>query len=293
MEYDIVKFTLTDPEGHALHDEGLMQTGRDIIAAMAGEVGFESFEETPQGINGYIQTSLFSLEALDQIIKTISLGIKVDFTVDRAEDKDWNETWENEGFSPIVIGDECVIHDTHHPYTGPAIGLDITIDAKMSFGTGTHATTKMVVEQLLKTDLQGKRVLDCGCGTGILSVVASKRGASKIVGYDIDEWCVANTTHNAALNHVDNVEVLHGDIHVLSHTNGLFDVIVANINRNVLLADMSEMKNVMNAGGLLVLSGFYVSDSMMIARAAGNLGLSLQASNSEDDWCCLTFCSDF
>jgi ribosomal protein L11 methyltransferase len=292
MKYDIVKFTLSKTDGQPLLDDELMQTGRDIVAAMAGEAGFESFEETPHGIDGYIQTSLFSQEAIEGLAEAVPLDIKVTFTVSEAEDKDWNETWENEGFTPIVIGKECVIHDMRQPYTGPALDMDITIDAKMSFGTGTHATTRMVVAELLRNDLQGKRVLDCGCGTGILSIVASKRGASKVVGYDIDEWSVANTLHNAELNRVYNVDVLHGDIHVLSHINGLFDVIVANINRNVLLADMADMKDVMHAGALLVLSGFYNSDSMMIAERAGKMGLSLVSTETEDDWCCLTFRSD-
>ncbi len=292
MKYDIVKFTLSKTDGQPLLDDELMQTGRDIVAAMAGEAGFESFEETPHGIDGYIQTSLFSQEAIEGLAEAVPLDIKVTFTVSEAEDKDWNETWENEGFTPIVIGKECVIHDMRQPYTGPALDMDITIDAKMSFGTGTHATTRMVVAELLRNDLQGKRVLDCGCGTGILSIVASKRGASKVVGYDIDEWSVANTLHNAELNRVYNVDVLHGDIHVLSHINGLFDVIVANINRNVLLADMADMKDVMHAGALLVLSGFYNSDSMMIAERAGKMGLSLVSTETEDDWCCLTFRSE-
>lgn len=292
MKYDIVKFTLSKTDGQPLLDDELMQTGRDIVAAMAGEAGFESFEETPHGIDGYIQTSLFSQEAIEGLAEAVPLDIKVTFTVSEAEDKDWNETWENEGFTPIVIGKECVIHDMRQPYTGPALDMDITIDAKMSFGTGTHATTRMVVAELLRNDLQGKRVLDCGCGTGILSIVASKRGASKVVGYDIDEWSVANTLHNAELNRVYNVDVLHGDIHVLSHINGLFDVIVANINRNVLLADMADMKDVMHAGALLVLSGFYNSDSMMIAERAGKMGLSLVSTETEDDWCCLAFRSE-
>ena len=154
-----------------------------------------------------------------------------------AEYRNWNEQWENEGFEPIVIDGRCIIHDTKHPAGDKAPDsptLDITIEARQAFGTGTHETTRMIVGELLKMDLKGKRILDCGCGTGILGIVASKCGASEIVAYDIDEWSVENARHNAKLNGVKNMEVLEGDRNVLSHVSGVFDVVLANINRNIL-----------------------------------------------------------
>ena len=167
--------------------------------------------------------------------------------------------------------------------------LDITIDAKLAFGTGNHETTRMIVRELMNYDLEGKRVLDCGCGTGILSIVASKRGAKEVVSYDIDEWCTRNTEHNAQLNDVKNLEVLLGDAHVLSHVSGVFDVVLANINRNILLADMPRFKEVMTHGSVLIISGFYEEDSMILAEKAGELGMSLRCANSENNWCMLQF----
>lgn len=148
----------------------------------------------------------------------------------------------------------------------------------------------MMVSQLLSIELEGKRVLDCGCGTGILSIVAAKCGAHQVVGYDIDEWSVENSLHNAQLNEVaDKMEVLHGDANVLSHINGLFDVVVANINRNILLADMKSFAEVMANGAKLLLSGFYVEDGISIAEHAGELGLTLDQTVSENNWCCMSF----
>ena len=176
-------------------------------------------------------------------------------------------------------------------HTPPSIdgALDIVIDARMAFGTGTHETTQMMVGELLRHDLEGKRVLDCGCGTGILSIVASKSGASDIVAYDIDEWSVENTEHNARLNGVDNIEVLTGDVNVLSHVSGLFDYVLANINLNILLADMASIREVMASGGHLLVSGFYTSDVEALKAEAQRLGLTCQSSISSGSWAMLSF----
>ena len=164
--------------------------------------------------------------------------------------------------------------------------LRIAIDAKMAFGTGTHETTRMIVSSLLDTDLSGKRVIDCGCGTGILGIVAAKLGASEVVSYDIDNWSVENTQHNAKLNGVD-IEVLEGDRNVLSHVSGLFDIVMANINRNILLDDMHAYEDVMQHNGILILSGFYQSDIQMLKEKAAELGLIEVKRLTDGDWCCL------
>ncbi len=292
MKYYTLKFRLLTPEGNEIKDESLKQLGRELLVGMTANTDIEAFEDTDDGLNGYVQTNLFDKETLDEAIRSIPLEIKIVYEVENSEYKDWNEAWENEGFEPIVIGNRCVIHDTHNTIQGTNTPIDITIDARMAFGTGTHETTKMVVEALLDCDLAGKRVLDCGCGTGILSLVAAKKGASWVVAYDIDEWSVKNSMHNAELNSVQSIEVLHGDANVLSHINGLFDVVVANINRNILLADMPRFKDVMAAGAKLILSGFYTADSVYIAESAGKLGLSLVQSATDNDWCCLVLQSD-
>ena len=286
MKYYVANFQIKDAPS--------ISDCRDLLATMASEAGFESFEETDEGLNGYVQQSMLDESKLRELLGDFPIeGVKISYTLSQVEDKDWNEQWENEGFEPIVVGDRCVIHDTKHQADAALRGrkdlLDITIEAKQAFGTGTHETTRLIVGQLLQMDLKGKRVLDCGCGTGILGIVASKMGAQSVVGYDIDEWSVENARHNAELNGVRNMEVLEGNQSVLSHVSGIFDVVLANINRNVLMADMPAMKEVMSHEGILILSGFYAEDGIMIAEKAGSLGLSLSKTSSENNWCMLLF----
>ena len=286
MKYYVANFQIKDAPS--------ISDCRDLLATMASEAGFESFEETDEGLNGYVQQSMLDESKLRELLGDFPIeGVKITYTLSQVEDKDWNEQWENEGFEPIVVGDRCVIHDTKHQADAALPGrkdlLDITIEAKQAFGTGTHETTRLIVGQLLQMDLKGKRVLDCGCGTGILGIVASKMGAQSVVGYDIDEWSVENARHNAELNGVRNMEVLEGNQSVLSHVSGIFDVVLANINRNVLMADMPAMKEVMSHEGILILSGFYAEDGIMIAEKAGSLGLSLSKTSSENNWCMLLF----
>ncbi len=267
-----------------------MHTTYELVAAMAGEAGFESFETEGDTLVGYVQEALFDKEALDEALSQFPIeGVSVSYTLHDVEDKDWNADWENNGFEPIDIDGRCVIHDTLHPTPALAGAMDVVIDAKMAFGTGCHATTRMMVRALLNNDLRGKRVLDCGCGTGILGIVAAKAGAAEVVGYDIDEWSVENTRHNARLNHVDNLEALTGDIKVLSHVDGLFDVVVANINRNILLNDMPELREVMASESLLIISGFYESDAGQLIACAQGLGLSVITTSSDGDWSSLVF----
>ncbi len=267
-----------------------LHTAYELVAAMAGEAGFESFETEGDTLVGYVQEALFDKEALDEALSQFPIeGVSVSYTLHDVEDKDWNADWENNGFEPIDIDGRCVIHDTLHPTPEHPDVMDVVIDAKMAFGTGCHATTRMMVRALLDLDLGGKRVLDCGCGTGILGIVAAKAGAAEVVGYDIDEWSVENTRHNARLNNVDNLEALTGDIKVLSHVDGLFDVVVANINRNILLNDMSELREVMASDGMLIISGFYESDAGQLIACAQGLGLSVITTSSVGDWASLVF----
>lgn len=272
-------------------DDALLQPSRELLADAVAEAGFESFEDTQEGLTGYVQVDLFDENILKKAIADFPIGeAKIAYTVSKAEQKDWNEAWEQEGFDPIFIEDQCVIYDARQqgntPLSSLIAPLRIGIEAQMAFGTGTHNTTRMVVAALLKSDLKGKRVLDCGCGTGILSIVAAKCGAKDVVAYDIDEWSVENTQHNAELNNVE-LEVLEGDKNALTHVNGLFDVVMANINRNILLDDMQAYEDVMQHDGIMILSGFYEQDAPILLERAEELGLKEKMRLISGDWCCL------
>ena len=271
--------------------EDLMQVCKDLLADSAAEAGFESFEETEEGMEAYVQKELFDKELLDQNIKEFPIeGTEISYEVEEAEDKDWNQEWEDQGFEPICINDQILIYDAKHPdlhSTTSPDHIEIGIEAKLAFGTGNHETTRMIVSSLMNMNLYKKRVLDCGCGTGILGIVASKLGASDVVGYDIDEWSVNNAQHNAQLNGVDNMEVLFGNASVINHISGMFDLVMANINRNILLADMKSFRSVLNEGGYLILSGFYNEDIPVLIEKAEELGLREVSRRDEEGWACL------
>ena len=282
MKYFEVDFTLTPNDSDA----------RDLLAALAGEAGFETFEETDTGLKGYVQQSLFSEEVLEEVLTDFPFdGTTITYDIREAENKDWNEQWEQEGFDPIIISDGAIIiHDGRHlPFSVSSQCTEIEIDARLAFGTGTHETTRMVCSTLFEHTPKG-RVLDCGTGTGILSICALKLGASEAVGYDIDEWSVDNARHNAVINHVDNrFQSLLGDATILNKVEGMFDIVMANINRNILLADMPLFRKKMATGAFLILSGFYTADIPMLAEKAESLGLTLESQRQDNDWACLVF----
>ncbi len=199
------------------------QDVRDILVALAGCNGFESFTEEDNELIGYCQESVFNLHSLKKILDEFPIpNIQITFSINKIEDKNWNEEWEKNGFNPIVIDNRCAVicKNTMEKQSVQTliakIPMKVIIDAQQSFGTGTHETTQMIVSLLLNQDMQGKRVLDCGCGTGILSIVAAKCGAQDVVCYDIDDWSVRNTKHNAELNNV-KLDILEGIKNVLSH----------------------------------------------------------------------------
>lgn len=269
--------------------DGMIQIARDLLTDALGEAGFETFEDTEDGIKGYVQESLFDENAMNDVISNFMLpDVTINANIQEAEYKNWNEEWEEAGFERININDSITIYDARHDDgNGIASGISIGIETKQAFGTGTHETTRMIVSTLLNIDLKGKRVLDCGCGTGILGIAASKLGASEVVGYDIDEWSSENAIHNAELNGVGNMKVMLGDASVLKSVEGKFDVVLANINRNILLADMPAFVSVMADNSLLILSGFYASDVDLLIEKASSLGLSKIDTKSDSEWTCL------
>ena len=284
MKYYGVNFTIEAPAE-------LMQDARDILSALAGEAGFETFEDTDEGVKGYVQQGLFDEALLKALIGDFPLpSCTVAYTVSEAEDKDWNEQWEQQGFEPIVVNDTLVIHDGRHLPSGIRPQTSIEIDAHLAFGTGTHETTRMMVGQLMSLDLTDKRVLDCGTGTGILGIAALKLGAREAVGYDIDEWSADNARHNAVINMVDGqFTSLLGDASILKEVSGQFDVVLANINRNILLNDMEAFVGKMAPHSTLLLSGFYEQDIPMLEEKAASLGLKKQTQQHDGDWACLMF----
>ena len=286
MKYYEIDFKISAPNE-------LMQDACDLLAALTGEAGLETFEETETGVKGYVQQALFDNVALNDALADFPFeNVKIDYTITEAEDKDWNEQWENEGFEPIVIGSKCVVHDGRHLPQGE-YDISVETDAKLAFGTGTHETTRMVVASLLDLQVEGKTLLDCGCGTGILGIVALKAGACHATGYDIDEWSTSNSLHNAIINYVDDrYEVMLGDASVLNTIDRQFDVVVANINRNILLADMPQFKLRMQPGATLVMSGFYEEDTEIIKQRAKDIGLKYITMKNENNWACLMFTLD-
>ncbi len=284
MKYYEVKFSIQAPEE-------LFESVCDVVSALAGETGFETFEQHDNGLTGYIQRQLFDEALLESALAALPFpDATVSYQVEEAEDRDWNEAWEQEGFEPIVVDDSIVVHDGRHlPADLNPSAISIEIDARMAFGTGTHATTRMMIAALRSLPLGGKRLLDCGTGTGILAIAALRLGAREAVGYDIDEWSVDNARHNAVINRVDDRFVsLLGDVTILNKVEGVFDVIVANINRNILLADMPAIVRKLAPQGTLLLSGFYESDVPMLTEKAESLGLKLSAKKVDEEWCCLS-----
>ena len=277
MKYFEVDFTISPYSADA----------SDVLAAMAGEAGFETFEETETGLKGYVQQSLFDVSVLKTALEDFPFeDTTISYDIREAEDRDWNEQWEQEGFEPIIISDNLIIHDGRHlPDSTPDIAIEI--DAKLAFGTGTHETTRMICSTLLELQPKG-RVLDCGTGTGILSICALQLGAQEAIGYDIDEWSVDNARHNAVINQVDDrFTSLLGDASILNKVEGTFDLVMANINRNILLNDMPQFVSKMNADATLILSGFYTDDCQILIEKAQTLGLSLRQQKEDQQWACL------
>lgn len=284
MKYQVATFKI-------ICNKQILQDAQDLIADAAGNSGFESFENINDGLKAYGQKDLIDKEALNESLKDFLLkDADIQYTLEDVVDEDWNKTWEDEGFNPIIIDDDIIIYDAKHikrPYPWNNNHIEIGIDAIQAFGTGTHQTTRMIVSVLLHSSLEGKRVLDCGCGTGILGITASKLGAKDIVGYDIDEWSVENARHNAEINHINNIEIYHGDAHVLNHICGVFDIVMANINRNILLQDMENFKSAIASDGTLILSGFYEEDIPILLDKAIFLGFHETKRIFDEKWACL------
>ena len=260
----------------------------DVLTFELGEIGFSTFETENDTLIAYAKQTDFSAESLKQMAEDNELSSDA-YSVEEVEDKDWNEEWEKNYFQPIVVDggeSKCVIHSSFHTDV-PEAEYDIVINPKMSFGTGHHETTSSMLRWILSDSMQGKKVLDMGCGTAVLGILAKMRGADYVMGVDIDEWCKENATESAAINNID-MEIKLGDASILPKEN-TFDVILANINRNILLADMDKYVACLNNGGNLYMSGFYTEDIPVIKEKAESLGLKYEDFKEKNNWVAVKF----
>ncbi|WP_455496917.1 50S ribosomal protein L11 methyltransferase [Coprobacter sp.] len=256
-------------------------TFADLISAFLGEIGFDSFLSAKEEISAYIQEPLFDEAQMTETFRLIPLDCAIDYTVTRIPDRNWNEEWEKNYFTPIVIGNECVIHSSFHTNI-PNVKYNILIDPKMSFGTGHHETTCSMIEMMLQTSFDGKTVLDMGCGTAVLSILASLRKAQSVTGVDIDKWAYENARENVCLNHISNIEILLGGSEQIE--GNIYDIILANINRNILLENMKTYASCMHTGSELYMSGFYKEDIPVICEEAAKHRLIMDTFIEKNRW---------
>lgn len=257
----------------------------DILDALLCDAGYESFVATDDGVSAFIKQEIFEGSVISDIIGQYPFKSKITWNEEYIVGQDWNEEWEKNFFKPMVIAGKCVIHSTFHA-DYPKLKYDITIDPKMAFGTGHHSTTSLIVSELLSMNLQGKSILDMGTGTGILSIVGVKHGANHAVGVEIDEAAYTNALENIQLNEVsDKIELHHGDVSAVSkYADESFDIVLANINRNVIVADIDKYTQYLKKDGVMLLSGFYTEDVEIVEKVAQINNLTALYMKSDNNW---------
>jgi len=254
---------------------------QDLLINTLAEIGFDTFEETDSGFKAYIPEGQFDMEKLEEELFAHMDMFPLRFYVNFIQQKNWNEVWES-NFEPITIGDKIHVRATFHE-PKPGYPYELVIDPKMAFGTGHHQTTSMMLQLMTETDFSGKNVLDMGCGTGILAIMARKLGASNVIAIDYDPVCCESTIENTLLNHESNITVLCGSKEVIP--NEPFDIILANINRNILLDQIESYARVLKPAGKLYLSGFYeAADLGIVTNEAAIHGLKYDYHKTENDW---------
>jgi ribosomal protein L11 methyltransferase len=261
-----------------------LQPGAEILIAELGYAGFESFVETDEGVTAYIQKDEWYDAILDNIQILKSEEFKITFEFNEIEQTNWNDEWEK-NFNPIIVDNLVSVRAPFHEK--PDTKYDLIIEPKMSFGTGHHETTHMMIQHILKNDFKGKSVLDMGCGTGVLAILAEKVGATKLDAIDIDNWCYLNSLENVERNNCSNISVYEGDIALLNGKQ--YDIIIANINRNILLADIGAYSECLNKDGMLLLSGFYKEDIPLIEAECNKHMLKLNEIIERGQWVSLKF----
>lgn len=258
----------------------------DVLTAYLSEIGFDSFINTDDGLDAYIPAKEFNEESIKALLAELPIEASISYTFSQMEDKDWNEEWEKNFFQPLFIDDLCSVQSTFHKVESNC-KYKIFIDPKMAFGTGHHQTTELMIREILETDFDGKSVLDMGCGTAILGILASMKGADPVTAIDIDEWAYDNAVENLSLNNISNIKVEIGGADLLGKDS--FDIILANINRNILLADIKSYVSVLNSGGSLYMSGFYTEDIPAIQAECEKHGLVFKGNKVKDNWTAVRF----
>lgn len=261
------------------------ETATDILAALLADNGYESFVPDSTGLTAYVKKELFDDSVFRGVIAAMPFDVTVEIKWQEVEGRDWNAEWEKNYFQPIVVGNRCVIHSSFHTDI-PAMPYDIVIDPKMAFGTGHHQTTSLVIGRLLETELEGRSVIDMGTGTGILAILAAMRGASPVNAIEIDGFAHANAVDNVVVNGHPEINVILGDASALDALAPA-DVFVANINRNIITADLDKYAARLKRGGTMLLSGFYEHDIPVIMDTAAPLGLAEAGHSVRDNWVCL------
>jgi ribosomal protein L11 methyltransferase len=276
MKYTAVTFTSSTIE----------EWQKDLLIAELANLGFDTFEDQGQGFVAYVPSSNLDIQALETVLATEAVGYDISYQVEELENKNWNQVWES-NFSPILVDDQCYVRATFHE-DKPEYPYQIIIDPKMSFGTGHHQTTSMMLSFILENNFEGKQVLDMGCGTGILAILASKRGAKDILAVDFDPICVESVNENKELNQVSNIEAKLGSKEVIVGLQ--FDVVLANINRNILLDQFDVYASDLPDAGELYISGFYDGEDLEILREkAETLGFQFVEKKVLDTWCAAKF----
>lgn len=258
----------------------------DVISYYLGDLGYESFQATENGLDAYIPKVNFSEQKIEKLINKLLSDklfsdVTFDYSVKEIKDQNWNEKWEKNYFNPLIISNQCLIRSSFHS-VNKSFKFEIIIDPKMAFGTGHHQTTNLMIQEILKQDLKNKDVLDIGCGTAVLAILASKMNAQNVVAIDFDEWAYKNAKENVMLNNTSDIDVKHGTVNLIK--NKTFDFVFANINRNVLLQDIDKYAKALNPNGVLIMSGFYVDDVSIIKRASKEKGLKPLGIETKDNW---------
>ena len=277
-DYTKIKFTVTPNE----------EVATDILAALLAEIGFESFVPDESGMEAYVPHNMYDDTAIAAVVDTFPLeGYGITYDSEFIEGEDWNAEWEKNYFQPIVLGEDCVIHSTFHTDV-PKARYDILIDPKMAFGTGYHQTTCHMLRAILASDMTGKKVLDMGCGTALLAILARKHGATDVVAIDIDEFAYENAKENVVLNNTADIEVRLGGADAIKDDDS-FDFVIANINRNILLADMANYVRCMHSGSQIFISGFYTDDMEVLKEEASRNGLRYIGYAEDNRWAMMRF----